>query len=120
VADEPSVSEALRSWREAERWAIRATAQREAAEVAVEAATLAAAAARATADSAAAAQVAADEAAQAALATAEAADLVIKATQRDNDTARVTERDALATERAAHAAHKSAVERADRGYQDGG
>jgi hypothetical protein len=125
--DEPTVAEALESWRVAERAAARSTAKREAADVAFEAAKLAGLAARATADAASAAQVAATaaqvaagEAARAAQATADAADRVVLATQRDAEAAGLQEERDVADDRAARAAHEEARDRAERRYQHGG
>ena len=111
---EPTVSEALEEWREAERQAVRATAQREAADEAIAAAELAEKAARATAKASNAAQVAASEAARAAEATAEAAQKVLTATRTEGEAKRFLEQDAMDAEQEARAAHKSAWDRAER------
>ena len=118
MGEEPSVHDALESWREAEREAVRSTAQREAADLAVEAATVAEVAARTTADAAEAARTAASEAARFAAVASEAAHAVVSAARRDADAARITERDALASERAAQADHKKALDRADELYRE--
>ena len=109
---EPSAADALQAWRDAERQAIRSTAQREAAEEAVGAAELAEEAARATATAAAAAVTAATEASRAASATAEAAAKVLLAMRAEGDARRTLEQEALAAEEKAKSAHQGAVDRA--------
>jgi hypothetical protein len=109
----PSASKALDTWRTAERAAVRSTAQREAAELAVEAAELAAHAARETAE-------AADKASTAARVAAEASQRVLEAARTDADTKRVGERQALAAEVAAHDEHRAAVERTRQRYEPRG
>jgi hypothetical protein len=99
----------MQAWRDAERQAIRSTAQREAAEEAVGAAGLAEEAARATA---AAAVAAATEASRAASATAEAAAKVLLAMRAEGDARRTLEQEALAAEEKAKSAHRGAVDRA--------
>jgi hypothetical protein len=120
---EPTASEALQTWRDAERQSARATAKREAADLAVEAATLADAAARATADAsslaadaATEAARAAGEAAKAANATADAAQRVLHATRIDDAAKLALEREAVASEVDAKAAHAAAVERARKAH----
>jgi hypothetical protein len=109
---EPTVAEALDRWRRAERTTIRATAQREAADDAVEAARLADEAARATAAAADAAMTAATEAARAARATADAAHRFLVRTEADSETAHVAEATAIEEETAAREAHHEARDRA--------
>jgi hypothetical protein len=116
---ELTAAEALQAWRDAERKAIRSTAQREAAEEAVTAAGLAEEAARATADASAAAVVAAKEASRAARATSTAAAKVLQATRVEEDALRITEEAALAAEEGARSAHRDAVDRARRRYGRG-
>jgi hypothetical protein len=115
----PTAAEALQGWRDAERQAIRATAQREAADEAMESASLAEKAARATSKASAAAVVAANEAARAASATSAAAAKVLRALQVEGDARRVIEEAALAGEEEARSAHRDAVERAERRYGRG-
>jgi hypothetical protein len=116
---QPTAAEALQAWRDAERQAIRSTAQREAADEAVAAAALAEEAARATASAAAAAVVAANEASRAATATSDAAAKVLGATQAEGDARRLIEKEALAAEEQARSAHRDAVDRATRRYGRG-
>ncbi|HSM32778.1 MAG TPA: hypothetical protein VK987_01685 [Anaerolineae bacterium] len=116
---QPTAAEALQAWRDAERQAIRVTAQREAADEAMAAAALAEEAARATATAAAAAVVAANEASRAAAATSDAAAKVLQATQSEGDARRLLEQEALAAEEKARAAHRDAVDRAASRYGRG-
>jgi hypothetical protein len=123
VDAEASAAATLGAWRETEPRSVRATAQREAIEEALDAARLADVAARATATAATAAAsatteaaAAANEAARAANATADAAQKVLEATQTEGTARRVLERDALVAEEAAHLAHTEAVARAQRRY----
>ena len=130
---EPTMANALTSWHEAERQSIRATAQREAAHEASDAARLAgeaagatadaaqaaqlaagqaSRAATATADAAQAAQLAASQASRAAVATAEAAAKVLQATHMQGLARRVVEQEALEAERTAHEIYREARERA--------
>lgn len=109
---EPSVADALQRWREAERNAVRSTAQREAADEAIASAELAEEAAKATAKAAAAAQVASSEAARAAAATAEAAHTVTLATRTHDEARRILESEALAAEQEAKSIHNAAQDRA--------
>lgn len=113
---EPTAAEALEAWRAAERQSIRATAQREAADVAVEAAALADRAAHATAEASARAVQAANEASRAASATSAAAAMVLKAMQIEGDARRVMEGESLAAEEEARSAHRDAAGRAGRRY----
>jgi hypothetical protein len=113
---DPTAAEALQAWRDAERKAIRSTAQREATEEAVEAAQLAEEAARATAAAAAAAVTAATEASRAADATSEAAAKVLRATGAEADARRIVEQEALVAEEKAKAAHRDALDRAAERY----
>jgi transcription initiation factor TFIIIB Brf1 subunit/transcription initiation factor TFIIB len=114
---EPTVSEALEIWREAERASIRGTARRESAAMATEAAERAEDAARTTAQAAAAAMVAASEASRTADATAEAATKVLAAARDDGETSRLEEERALAAEVEAKAGHKAALARAEERYR---
>ena len=109
----PTVAEALGDWREAERRAIRATAQREAAEVATAAAELAEEAAWATATAAQAAQEAAGQAYRAAEATAQAATKVLQAVQSEGEARRGLEHEAVEAEASAHEVYGAARERAE-------
>jgi hypothetical protein len=116
---EPTAAEALQTWRDAERQAIRSTAQREAADEAMAAAGLAEEAARATSQASTAAVVAAREASRAASATSAAAAKVLRAMQVEGDARRVIEKEALAVEGKARSGHRDAVERAERRYGRG-
>lgn len=111
---EQTVEAALSTWRKAEREAIRATAQREAADEAVDAARLAQQAAAATAEASKAAQVAAAEAARAADATAQAAHKVLTSTESEIEAKRTIEHEALAAEATAKEAYGLAFQRAER------
>jgi hypothetical protein len=114
-----TAAEALQAWRDAERKAIRSTAQREAADVAFEAAGLAEEAALATSKAAAAAVAAASEASRAASATSAAATKVLQATQAEGDARRMAEESALAAEEEARSVHRDAVDRARKRYGRG-
>lgn len=111
VTDGPSTAAALEGWREAERRTVRLTAQREAADQALEAANLAAEAARATSRASDAAVTAASEAARAANATADAADKVLRATIVEGQARRTEESEAIEAEAKARAVYQQAVER---------
>lgn len=110
----PTVEDALSSSRKAERETIRATAQREAIEVAIEAAALAEEAAWVTARASQAAHDAASEAAHAADAVAHAALKVREANEVEREVRQGAERDAMAAERSAKEAYRAAKERAGR------
>jgi hypothetical protein len=112
IRREPTAAEALDRWRQTEREVVRSTAQREAAEVALQSARLAEEAADATARAADAASHAAAEASRAATATADAARRVLAATSENLEAKRVQERDARTAEAAAKASHHDAVARA--------
>ena len=105
------VADALEAWRDAERQVARSTAQREAADMARDAAILADQAAQATAAATDAARFAAAEASTAAQATADAAHKVMLATQAHGEARRVKEAEALAAEEDAKAVHRAAVSR---------
>jgi hypothetical protein len=116
---ELSVADALEDWRRADRLAIRATAQREAAAEAIDAAVRAQEAARSTADAAEAALVAATQAARAATATADAADKVLASARTDSEARQSAEQAALRAAEDAQAAHRSAAARVDAKYGRG-
>jgi hypothetical protein len=112
ATEQPSVAQALETWRAAERATARSTALREAAEEAAASAQLAEQAARLTSEAANAAASAAAEASRAASATATAAQKVMRATRTEVGIRREDEQDAIAAEQSAHDAHDAARERA--------
>jgi hypothetical protein len=88
---EPTAAEASQAWRDAERKAIRSTAQREATEEAT-------------------------EASRAVTATSEAAAKVLRATGAEGDARPIVEQEALVAEEQAKEAHRDAVDRAAERY----